>query len=139
MRVVLDANIYMSALINSDGIPSKVVQEGLGKTFENLISVETYKEISKVVNYPRIRQPYAINERKVQSFLLQVKRQSVLIAPRKTVSITKDESDNRYLECAEEGNAEFIVSGDKHLLNLKRYKKIRIENPSSFWGMLKER
>ena len=138
MRVVLDANIYMSALINSKGIPSKIVQEGLSKRFENLISVDTFKEISRVVNYPKIRQPYNIDERKVQKFLLQIKQQSVFITPQKTVPIIKDESDNRYLECAEAGKAEVIVSGDKHFLNLKHYKKIRIENPASFWEMLKK-
>jgi len=46
--------------------------------------------------------------------------------------ITNEPSDNKYLICADEGEADFIVSGDHHLLDLKSYKEIKISNPSPF-------
>lgn len=50
--------------------------------------------------------------------------------------IAEDSSDNRYLECAIEGDAEYIVSGDHHLLRLATYQRIRILTPKDFLGVL---
>ena len=50
--------------------------------------------------------------------------------------IRTDLSDNRYLECAVEGEAGFIVTGDSDLLNLEHYQSIRMATPSAFWQML---
>jgi len=50
--------------------------------------------------------------------------------------ITEDPSDNRYLECALEGDAEYIVSGDQHLVQLATYQRIRILTPKEFLGVL---
>lgn len=52
--------------------------------------------------------------------------------------IAEDPSDNRYLECAIEGDADYIVSGDEHLLRLDAYQKIRILTPRAFLDILKK-
>lgn len=46
--------------------------------------------------------------------------------------ITVDPADNIFLECAVDGNADYIISGDKHLLDLKTYSDIQILNPKAF-------
>lgn len=51
--------------------------------------------------------------------------------------ITDDPSDNRYLECTVEGRADYVVSGDEHLLKLREYERIRIVRPAEFLRALR--
>ena len=59
---------------------------------------------------------------------------AVVVAPKRRLQIVKDEADNRIIECAAAGRAEVIVTGDKALLALKLYKKIRILSVREYLG-----
>jgi putative PIN family toxin of toxin-antitoxin system len=61
-----------------------------------------------------------------------IRRHSVIVYPTETVNIIKDEPDNRILECADEFKADYIISGDRHLLDVKKYKNIKIITPADF-------
>ena len=61
-----------------------------------------------------------------------LKEVSEVIEPQETLSVISYTPDNRILECAVEGQAEFIISGDHHLTDLKIYKNINIVTPSAF-------
>jgi predicted nucleic acid-binding protein len=66
-----------------------------------------------------------------------IANQAILINPaNKLEIIDKDPADNRYLECAIEGEAPYIVTGDKHLLELKEYEGIVILPPAGFLAAL---
>ncbi|MBI2040465.1 putative toxin-antitoxin system toxin component, PIN family [Candidatus Microgenomates bacterium] len=54
------------------------------------------------------------------------------MAPHETLHILRDEDDNRVLEAAREGNCDFIVTGDQDLLDLGKYKKIKILTSEEF-------
>ena len=61
----------------------------------------------------------------------------MLVVPTESLNVVQeDESDNRYLECAIEGKAQYIVSGDKHLLDVSEYKGINILTPAEFVTLL---
>lgn len=49
-----------------------------------------------------------------------------LVSPKKKVNVIKEDLPNRILECAQEGNAKYVASGDKHLLNLGKFGEIKI-------------
>ena len=73
-----------------------------------------------------------------QKVVRKIKSKAILIKPQKKISIIKrDEADNRILECAQEGKAHFIISGDaQHLLPLKIYRGIRILRSFEFLKLM---
>ena len=66
-----------------------------------------------------------------------IAEQSMWVEPlERLAAISSDESDNRYLECAVEGGAQYIISGDKHLLELGEYRGIAIVSAADFIALL---
>jgi predicted nucleic acid-binding protein len=65
-----------------------------------------------------------------------VKAFSKLIKPKTRVAVIVDEPDNRILECALEGQADFIISGDHHLTDLRNYQGIKIVDPATFLELI---
>lgn len=138
MRVVLDANIYVSALISDKGNPAAIINYWLSGDFDILISQPIIDELLWVTSYERIQKKYRkVKERRLE-FAELISQQSVCFEPVKTSSaVTRDESDNIYIECAVEGDAQYIVSGDEHLLELDEYQGIIVLSPASFVTLLK--
>lgn len=133
MRVVLDANVYISALISDKGNPARIVHRWLAGEFDVLATKEINDEILRVSGNQRIQSKYAqVRERRLE-FVELISEQGIWIHPSEELKIiTADESDNRYLECAITGGAQYIVSGDDHLLDLGEYHGIDIVSPASF-------
>ena len=61
----------------------------------------------------------------------------LVIAPKITVKVCRDEKDNQFLECAESAKADYIVSGDEDLLYLKEFKSTRIIAAKEFLEMVR--
>ncbi len=137
MRVVLDANIYISALISNKGNPAKIINKWLAGQFDVLISQPIVDEILRVTNYKRIQKKYAkVRENRLE-FVELVIEQGIWEKPSGTLTVVSaDESDNRYVECAVAGNAQYIVSGDEHLLDVGEYQGIIIVTPATFLTLL---
>jgi len=137
MRVVLDANVIISALISRNGNPGKIFDLWEKDVFDIAVSPTILKEIERVIHYPRIQQKYQLPEEHVSKFLQLIGDQAIVVNPTKTVNvIEKDPTDDRYIECAMESQASFIVTGDKHLLELKEYQGIVILPPAGFLALI---
>lgn len=137
MRVVLDANIFVSALISDKGNPARIINRWLAGEFDLLVSRPIVDEILKVTGYERIQNKYAkVGENRLE-FVALVEENSIWAEPSETIDIVSaDESDNRYIECAVTGNAQYIVSGDQHLLDIGDYQGIIIVTPAMFITLL---
>lgn len=137
MRVVLDANIYISALISNKGNPAKIINKWLAGQFDVLISQPIVDEILRVTNYKRIQKKYAkVRENRLE-FVELIIEQGIWEDSSETLTVVSaDESDNRYVECAVAGNARYIVSGDEHLLGVGEYQGIIIVTPATFLTLL---
>lgn len=137
MRVVLDANIFVSSLVNSQGNPKRIMSAWEEGTFDLLVSEPILDEVGRVLRYPRIAKRHKQDEQAIQRFLKLLRNEATLVEPKEPLSVVKeDESDNRYLECALEGKAQYIVSGDNHLLDIGEYKGIIIMPPAAFMVFL---
>jgi hypothetical protein len=137
MRVVLDANIYVSALINAKGNPSRIILAWERGEFDVLISEAILDEIGRVLRFPRIVKRHRQEENSIQRFLRLLENEALLVEPDQALNVIKvDESDNRYLECALEGKAQYVVSGDNHLLDIGEYRGILILAPVAFVAIL---
>lgn len=136
MRVVIDANVYVSALISSSGAPARIVKHWLQGKFDVLISQAIVDEILRVTGYEKL-QKYARLRENRREFVQLLVDQAIWVEPTETPGVVEeDESDNRCAECAVAGNAQYLVSGDPHLLNVGEYQGIRFISPAIFETLL---
>ena len=133
MKVVLDANIFVSSLVNTQGNPKRIMSAWEEGGFDLLVSAPILEEVGRVLRYPRIAKRHKQDELAIQRFLELLKNEAILIEPKEQLNVVlEDKSDNRYLECALEGKAQYLVSGDNHLLDIGEYKGIIILPPAAF-------
>ena len=124
LRIVFDSNVYISALLFK-GIPGKILEMAHKDKIVLIISEEIITETVRILE-DKFKWPRH-NIDKFKTRLLDI---SENVKPGIKLNIIKErESDNRILECAVSGDANLIVSGDKHLLKLKSYKNIPIIRP----------
>lgn len=127
LRVVFDTNVYISAFIYPEGVPFRIWQQAVKGRFVLLVSPAIMREIAKVLR--RFQWP----EREIVRNLKLVAKVAQIVAPTVAVRVvSEDETDNRILECAVAGEADLVVSGDRHLLRLKSFEGIGIVRPVDF-------
>ena len=132
LRVVIDTNIYISAIF-WDGNPRKVID--LGRDGE--IEIYTSKEIEEEI-YRVLLKKFNLNSHDVEQALLDFSTFTILVKPVQQFKVIKDDpDDDKFIDCAIACNADYIVSGDKHLINLKEYKGIKIVTSTEFLSVLK--
>lgn len=116
MRIVFDTNIYISALAIPGGNAEDAYLEAVHGTFELYASVAILAETARV-----LQTKFDWAEDKVREAIQAIGQVATVLRPQPTLHILKDEPDNRILECAIAAQAEFVVSGDRHLLVLKQH------------------
>ena len=137
-RAVLDANVLVSALVSPSGVPAQVLKAWRDEQFHLVTSQAILSEIDRVLRYPKIRKRHGMSDTAIEEWIDDLAHLAILVPGKIAVTmITEDPADDRYLECALEGEAESIVSGDQHLLKLKRYQHIVILTPRAFLQALK--
>jgi len=138
MRIVLDANVLVSALISGKGAPALILACWQEEKFDLVISPAILQELDRVLHYPKLQEHYHLPAERIQRFLRLLIRQAIEAVPNfKLTIIDRDPTDNRYLECALVADAEVIVTGDQQLLDLREYEGIRILTPVGFLALLK--
>lgn len=138
IRAVLDANVLVSAVLSPAGIPGQILDEWRAERFALLVSALILEEIARVLNYPRIARLHRWPPGKVQEFVAEFAYAAVLTPGEMTLNVIRsDPDDNRYLECAVEGDADYVVSGDQDLLELEEYQGIRVVSPKAFLEALR--
>ncbi len=135
IRIVIDTNIYISAIL-FDGKPESTIK--LAAT-EKVALYTTYAIVAEVAGV--LRNKFNWTNQQVEYADQFIRDISVLITPTCLINkIKTDEADNRILECALESNANFIVTGDrKHLLTLRKYKDIEIISAAEFLEVFENR
>ena len=132
-RVVLDANQFVSAILNQDGPPAKVLNAWREGLFELVISPSIIDEIRKVLNYPRLSKIHKKSPKEIDLFLEDLEI-IAFVAPEKLyLSVVLDHpTDDKYLVAALEGDAKFIVTGDSDLLTIQEYEGVKILTARAF-------
>ena len=128
MRVVADTNILVSALLFG-GTSEQVFLAGLRGEIQLLTSSSLLKEFEKV-----LKEKFKLNIHLVREIIQEVMDVAEIVEVSSHIkAISYPDEDNRVLECAVDGKAEFIVTGDtRHILPLKEYRGIKILSPSEF-------
>jgi len=137
MRIVLDANVFVNALISGRGAPARLLAHWQEGKVDVVVSPTILQELARVLHYPKLQQRYHLPEEKIQRLLQLLRRQAIVVAPSEEVTVIgRDPSDNRYLECALAGDARFVVSGDQRLLELEEYQGVQVLTPAGFLALL---
>ncbi len=132
IRLVIDTNVFVSALISTRSIPALLLDEA-GKKYSLFISKEILSEVEDVIS----REKFGFTKQKISSALEAILSFSEIIDPEIKVDVIKsDPDDNKILECAIACGASYIVSGDSHLLELREYGSIKIINPKTALELL---
>ena len=129
MRVVLDTNAIVSALLFT-GISSKLVPLWEGGGITALVSRGILEEYLRVLSYPKFKLSEGDIKGLIQEELLPYV--DVVKPWRRLRAVDRDPSDDKFVECAVAGKARVIISGDKDLLSIGRYRKILIQSPAQF-------
>ena len=133
LKFVLDTNVLVSALISTMGNPALLLDKA-GKNYTLFISKDILTELEAVIS----RDKFGFTEEEVNTIIEAIISFSEVINPEIKLDVIKsDPDDNKILECAVACGASYIVSGDRHLLELKEYDKIKIITPKAALGLIR--
>jgi len=142
MKIVLDTNQLISAILTPDGKSAMILDEILAGTFTLVISPKIIKEAEKVLSYPKLvklLKKRDVSPETIKALLDKIQVIGIMTYDSLLVDAIRDDpSDNIILACAVEGEADFIISGDHHLTDLKTYQGIIIIDPATFEAQLFE-
>jgi len=127
MRVLLDTNVLISALISMDGKPSELLYLLLAKNQVLILSGAIVEEFARVAADKRIRR--YVKSEDVAAFLKILFAKGVFVRVKSKFKVLGN-ADDDILGTAYDGHADLIVSGDKHLLQLGEFKSIKITTVS---------
>ena len=127
MKVVFDTNIFISAFVIPGGKAEAVYSHALRKDFTLYSSVAILTETAQ-----KLREKFGWQQDKITSLLKAIAKVAIVIKTEPHLHLLADEPDHRVLECAEAAGADFIVTGDKHLLFLKHFQNSDLVKLSDF-------
>ncbi len=129
-RVVIDTNVVVSGLLFS-GVPGEIVSLWQKRRIQPFASADIINEYIRVLAYPKFK--LAVED---IDYLLHVEIllyfSSVDIDQNVPKIVAEDPADDKFFACAATANAQFIISGDRHLLSLGNYNNISILTPKQF-------
>ena len=138
IRVVMDTNIIVSSLLIREGNPALIFKMFLWGEIENAITTEILAEVKEVFSRQKITKRMSLVEREFT--LNSLEEFSKKITPGlKLEEIKEDPDDNKILECAVTAAAEYIISGDDHLLKKKEFRGIKIVSPAEFLKLMEKK
>ncbi|RLF70536.1 MAG: putative toxin-antitoxin system toxin component, PIN family [Thermoplasmata archaeon] len=133
VRVVLDTNIIVSATILKRGHSAQILDLWREGEIEVAISPSILKEIEDVLKRPRIVKQQWLKKEEVEALIKRLGQSCVLTPGRLALRVVEeDPADDKFIVCALEAEADYIVSGDIHLRNLGEYRGIKIVPPREF-------
>jgi uncharacterized protein len=133
VRIVLDANQFVSALLKPDSNPAIILAMVQENRVRLLMSEAIIAEIDAVLRYPKIMKRHGKEPEFLDPFMKRLRSVSQMTEGKLKIDIIKDDpDDNKYLECAMEGRVDYIISGDHHLTALEYFYGIPIVPPQTF-------
>ncbi len=134
IRIVIDTNVVISAILFG-GKLHEIIEKWQNKEFVFLLTNQIFDEYIKVLSYPK----FSLELDEIRKIIYEEILPYTEIVKTKTKInlIQQDPSDNIFLECAQAGGADYIVSGDEHLLNLKKFGRVKIVTPDKIISLWK--
>ncbi len=134
LRAVYDTNVIVSALLKPGSIPSSLVSLAITGTVQLCLSPAIRAEYDEVIRRPRFAFPEAMVER----FMEDLTALALMVEPATRVTASSDDPDNRFLECAVEASADYLVTGNLRHFPAPEFEGVRIVSPAVFAQALAE-
>jgi len=131
LKVVLDTNVIVSGLNFPTSNPAKILLLVASGEVANFTSRHIINETRRI-----LVDKFFWTHEEVEAAEVWLTTFSKSVNPKNRISVIVDDPDNRILECAEEGRADFIISGDHHFTDLENYQGIRIVVPATFLALI---
>jgi len=139
VRAVLDANVVVSGLIRPQGPPGQILVRLLrDAAFELVASPAILGELRRSLRYPRVRKYLRLPQEELDLWVDALGAIAVVVEGEvsRRVVVIADPADDIYIAAAAEGLADYIVSGDGHLLELVEHEGIQIVTPRAFLSLI---
>ena len=133
MKAVVDTNVLVSALISRRAAPWEVLSAWLDGRFELVTSDALLRELDDVIGRGKIRRRPGFSNDEAALLIIRLRARATMVEPKRSIRhIERDADDDRVLEAAIAGEADVIVSGDVHLLELGEFEGIPIMTAARF-------
>jgi len=133
-RVVIDTNVFISGNLNPENSPGKILLlMACPGVFEHLVSREIFLEYSDVIR----RDKFRFSNEKIDAALRIVLDTAIMISPSHSFDASPDPDDNKFLECAFEGRAHFLITGNLRHYPFSTFHGTRIVTPEEFIALIR--
>lgn len=133
IRAVIDTHVFVSAILIPGSHASAILDCVRADRVGLLVSRGILEEIERVLQDPKLAGRHRMSPGRIREFLAAYAEIGQMTEERTAVRrVQGDPAHDKYLACAVEGGADFIISGDRHLTDLKTYRGIRIVTPGDF-------
>ena len=136
MRAVVDTGIFVSALIRRRGTIGSILRALRDGRFTVIYTTDILVEIIDVLGRDKIRIKYQIEPDDVLALINLIRLRGELVISTQTVNACRDPKDDKFLEAAQAGQADCIVSGDADLLDMEVFEDIPVLRPAEFLARL---
>ena len=127
IKVVLDTNVLVSAHLKEQGLEADVLRLVLAEAIALYVTEPIMDEYAFVLRRPK----FSFHPAHLENSISRIRAVSIAVTPKHSVTISPDEADNRFLECAEQAQADYLVTGNKRHFP-KRWKTTAIVNAREF-------
>jgi putative PIN family toxin of toxin-antitoxin system len=132
MNAVLDTNVVVSATLIRGSNEHQSLRAWERGTFDLVVSPEILQELGRALFYEKLRKYRWMSEPQVRELLELLAQASILVPGRARLRVSRDQDDDKFLVAAVEAGAQYVVTGDRDLLDLERYRDVRIVKPRAF-------
>jgi putative PIN family toxin of toxin-antitoxin system len=130
--------LLRGALARTQSLTARLYEAWCADRFVLLVSEPILAEVDAVTARPALWQKLRVTPREARAVPLRLRRRAVLVRPDVTIRMSRDPTDDKFLECAVAGSADYVVSADADLLSLREVRGIQILDVPTFWGRLAE-
>ena len=131
MNIVFDTNIYISAFVIPGGNAEKAYLHAIDGDFELCTSIAILTKLAQ-----KLDEKFGWEKHKIAQLISSISDIATVLKTTPQLKVLSDDPDNRILECAIKSETDFLVTGDKHLLKLKKYGNFEIIKLANFLSIL---
>ena len=133
MKVVIDTNVFVSGIFWK-GISNRIIIAWRARKFDLVNSLMNVEELIKILKFFKID----MSDEHIKEWVTLIVENSIIVDVVGKIKIVKDDpTDDKFIETALNGNADFIISQDRHLLDIKEFEGIKMVTPKEFLRILK--
>ncbi len=141
MRITFDTNVLVSAFISKRGHPAAILDMALTlPDIELVLSDPILDEFTDVLSRPEVLKRFDYSRDDIEKFVKAIQDTSTIVRPTSSSKIVnEDPDDDIVINTAYDGKSEYIVTGDHHLQELGKFRRVRIVSPKAMLDIIARR